>query len=168
LSASDILKGPSDSEQGSALSKAKAFLLKELAHGPVAAERAEKDARGAGVSARTLKRAKRELGVVSKKEGDGSWSWALPKGEAKGGQAATHGTVGPLGKDANIKQFESAYLKEVGQGGQEGQANHEPTCIHRYPNGRGCYLCDPSHPYRRAGRAERGKSERVTQHEDAP
>ena len=140
----------------------------------MAAERAEKDARGAGVSARTLKRAKRELGVVSKKEGNGSWSWALPKGEVQGGQAATHGTLGtvgtpgPLGKDANVKMFESAYLKEVGQGGKEGQADHEPTCIHRYPNGRGCYLCDPSHPYRRAGRAERSKNARVTQHEDAP
>jgi hypothetical protein len=170
LSASDLLKEPADSEQRSALSKAKAFLSKELADGPVAAERAEKDAREAGVSERTLKRAKRALGVGSKKEGDGSWSWVLPGEETEGDQAPTAGTlgtVGTLGKDANVEQFESAYLKEEGQGGQADQAGHEPTCIHRYPNGRGCYLCDPNHPYR-PGRAERGKSEGVTQHGDTP
>jgi hypothetical protein len=144
--------------------------LKELAEGPVAAERVKKDARGAGVSERTLKRAKRALGVRSEKEGDGSWSWVLPEGESQGGQAPTAGplgTVGPLGKDANVKQFESAYLKEEGQGGQEGQPDHEPTCIHGSPDGAGCYLCDPSHPYR-LEQAERGKSEGVTQQGDTP
>ena len=167
LGASDILKEPSDSEQSSALSEAKALLSKELAHGPVAAERVNKDARGAGVSERTLKRAKRALGVVSKKEGEGSWSWALPKGEAQGGQAPTAGTLGLLGKDSNVERFESAYLKEEGQEGQGCQADHEPTCIHRYPNGRGCYLCDPSHPHR-LEQAQRGKKDGVTQHGDAP
>ena len=73
----------------------------------------------------------------------------------------------PLEKDANVQQFESAYLKEEGQGDQEGQANFEPTCVHGYPDGAGCYLCDPSHPYR-PRRAERGKSEGVTQHGDTP
>src|SRR5918998_235000 len=151
LNAGDILKEPADPEQRSAMSEAKEFLLKELAEGPVAAERVKKDARGAGVSERTLKRAKRALAVGSEKEGDGSWSWALLEGEAEGGQAPTAGTlgpVGPLGKDANVKQFESAYLKEEGQGCQEGHADHKPTCIHGYPDGPGCYLCDPKHPYR--------------------
>jgi hypothetical protein len=173
LNAGDILKEPADSEQRSAMYEAKEFLLKELAEGPVAAERVKKDARGAGVSERTLKRAKRALGVGSEKEGDGCWSWALLEGEAQGGQAPTAGPLGPVGpldKDANVKQFESAYLTEggqPGQGGQGDQADHNPTCIHGYPAGTGCYLCDPSHPYR-PGRAERGKSEGVTQHQDTP
>jgi hypothetical protein len=168
LNAGDILKEPADPEQRLAMSEAKGFLLEELAEGPVSAERVKEDAHGAGVSERTLKRAKRALGVVSEKEGDDSWSWVLPEGESQGGQAPTLGTLGPVGtlaKDANVKQFESAYLKEVGQGGQEGQGDHERGCIHGYPDGAGCYLCDPSHPYR-PGRAERGKSEGVTQHED--
>ena len=76
-------------------------------------------------------------------------------------------TYGTPGKDANVQQFESAYLEEEGQRCQEGQGSHEPRCIHGYPDGAGCYLCDPSHPYR-PGRAERGKSEGVTQHEDTP
>jgi hypothetical protein len=24
----------------------------------------------------------------------------------------------------------------------------EPLCNHEYPGGKGCYLCDPNHPYR--------------------
>jgi hypothetical protein len=170
LSASDILKEPADSEQRSAMSEAKAFLLKELKDGPVAAERVKKDSRAAGVSERTLKRAKRALGVGSEKEGDGSWSWVLPEGKAEGGQAPTAGTLGPVGtlaKGANVELFESAYLKEVGQGGQGGQPCYELTCIHGYSDGKGCYLCDPSHPYR-PERAERGKGQEVTQHGDTP
>jgi hypothetical protein len=143
--------GPADPEQRSAMSEAKGFLLEELADGSVAAERVKEDAHGAGVSERTLKRAKRALGVRSEKEGDDSWSWVLPEGESQGGQAptlGTLGTVGPLGKDANVKQFESAYLKEEVQGGQEGQGDHERRCKHDLLGGAGCYLCDPRHPYR--------------------
>jgi hypothetical protein len=167
LSASDILKEPADSEQRSALFEAKGFLLTELADGPVAAERVKKDARGAGVSERTLKRAKRTLGVESKKGGDGCWTWILPSKGGEEGQAPSPGPLGLVGtleKDANVQWFEPAYLKEEGQGGQP---CYELTCIHGYPDGTRCYLCDPGHPYR-PERGERGKREGVTQHGDAP
>jgi hypothetical protein len=167
LSASDILKEPADSEQRSALFEAKGFLLTELADGPVAAERVKKDARGAGVSERTLKRAKRTLGVESKKGGDGCWTWILPSKGGEEGQAPSPGPLGLVGtleKDANVQWFEPAYLKEEGQGGQP---CYELTCIHGYPDGTRCYLCDPGHPYR-PERAERGKREGVTQHGDTP
>jgi hypothetical protein len=145
LSAGDILREPADPEQRSAFSEAKDFLSKELADGRVAAELAKKDARAAGVSERTLKRAKRALGVRSEKEGDGTWSWVPPSEGAEGSQAPTPGTlgtVGPLGKDATLQRVQSAYLKE------EGQGDHEPECGHGFPAGAGCYLCDPRHPYR--------------------
>ena len=145
LSTGDVLKEPADPDQKSALSEAKEFLLTELAEGPVAAELVRKVARAAGIKERTLKRAKRDLGVRSKKESDGIWSWVPPDEGAEGGQAPTPGTlgtVGPLGKDANPRQAQSAYLREGGQGG------HEPECGHGFPAGTGCYLCDPRHPYR--------------------
>jgi hypothetical protein len=72
-----------------------------------------------------LKRAKRALGVGSEKEGDGSWSWVLPEREAEGGQApiaGTLGTVGPLAKDAKVKQFESAYLRKRAKGATNASA----------------------------------------------
>ncbi len=151
LNAADILREPVDPEQRSALSEAKDFLSKELADGPVAAEQVKKDARAAGVSERTLKRAKRALGVGSDKASDGSWYWVPLDNEPEGGHspaAGTLGTVGPLGKDANPHRDESAYSKEGGQGGQEGQGDHARSCHHGYRGDVGCYLCDPNHPYR--------------------
>jgi len=39
----------------------------------------EREARGAGISIETVKRAKDRLGIVSKRDGrTGAWSWALP------------------------------------------------------------------------------------------
>jgi hypothetical protein len=34
------------------------------------------------------------------------------------------------------------------KGGQEVQGGYRQRCIHGYPGGVGCYLCDPNHPYR--------------------
>ena len=85
LTARDILKEPVDPEQKSALSEAKEFLSQELAEGPVAADEVKEDARGAGVSERTLKRAKRALGIGSSKRGD-AWYWELAHEEPEEGQ----------------------------------------------------------------------------------
>ena len=138
MSAGDILKEPADPEQRSALSEAKDFLIEELAEGPMAAEQVRKDARATGVSERTLKRAKRNLGVRSEKEGDGSWIWVLPEREVEEGQApsaGTLGTVGTLGKGANPRSDSAAYLREEGQGGQEGQEDQRRECDHGYADG---------------------------------
>jgi hypothetical protein len=150
LSAGDILKEPTDPEQKSALSEAKEFLSQELEDGRVPAEQVEKDARGAQISMRTLKRAKRQLGVKSRKQGD-VWYWVLTQEkseESYSSTVGTLGTVGPLGKDANPELANSAYLREESQGCQEGQGDHAPRCIHGLVGGKGCYLCDPTHPHR--------------------
>ena len=150
LTAGDILKEPADQEQKSALSEAKEFLSQELGDGSVPAERVEDDARGAQISMRTLKRAKRALGVKSRKRGD-VWYWELPQETREEGQSptvGTLGTVGPLGNNAKDVPAESAYLREGGQGCQEGQGDQELRCKHEYPGGKGCYLCDPKHPLR--------------------
>jgi hypothetical protein len=154
LTAGDILKEPADPEQKSALSEAKEFLLQELGEGAVPAEQVEKDAQGAKISMSTLKRAKRKLRVRSRKQGD-VWYWELALEKPEEGHSSnvgTLGTVGPLGKDANPEPANSAYLREEDQGCQEGQGDHGPRCIHGFPDGAGCYLCDPEHPFRRKDR----------------
>jgi len=106
------------------LSEAKEFLLDELRDGPMAAKQVKKNARDADIAERTLKRAKAELRVSSDRKGDGSWVWSLPLKEAKGGQPSTVGPVGPVGPlegDGSIDNENTAYLREEGQGGQEGQ-----------------------------------------------
>ena len=64
-------------------SKAKWFLQDVLRIRPLAAEQVKRQARDAGISLRTLERAKKELQVKSKREGwlgeQGAWFWSLPK-----------------------------------------------------------------------------------------
>jgi hypothetical protein len=118
----------------------------------VPAEQVEKDARSAQISMRTLKRAKRALGVRSRKQGD-VWFWELAQEKPEEGHSpnvGTLGTVGILAKDANPEHENPAYMREGCQGCQQCQGNHEPRCIHGFPDGAGCYLCDPKHPFRQS------------------
>jgi putative DNA primase/helicase len=77
---------------GGALGKAVEWLKEALAGGPVAQAELEKQATDAGITIGTLKRAKTELLVVSRKDksfGEGSrWLWSLP-GPQGGEQVAT-------------------------------------------------------------------------------
>jgi len=58
-----------------------AFLRQLLADVPVEAEAVKAAAREAGISEKTLQRAKDALGVISDRTGfgpDGRWTWVLP------------------------------------------------------------------------------------------
>jgi AAA domain len=156
LSAADILKEPADRDKKSALLEAKAFLRVALKDGPVGSEQVKKDARGADISESTLKRAKREMGIASKKQADGSWSFVPPDAPAveepgvdsEGDRPTAAEPLDPLGKDAGRGGENPVYMSEEGQGDQGCQGGHETRCKHGYLGGAGCYLCDPQHPYR--------------------
>ena len=65
---------------GSALAEAKSFLKSELSLGPVAYKTIEEEARKAGITVRTLKRAKAALKIKSEKSGlDDGWRWVMPE-----------------------------------------------------------------------------------------
>ena len=56
------------------------FLRTTLAVGPLAVRQIEAEANAAGLSWRTVRRAKEVLGVKASKTGlDGGWVWALPQ-----------------------------------------------------------------------------------------
>lgn len=77
-SASALLAMPSTDEERHAIDDAKDFLLTVLADGPVASSQVLAEARGAGMSEKTLRRAKDALGVVPKKTSmSGGWVWSL-------------------------------------------------------------------------------------------
>jgi RecA-family ATPase len=64
----------------SALAEAERWLREKLEGGPVASGTLKEDARGDGLSVRTLERAKAKLGVVACPEGfGGGWVWKLPE-----------------------------------------------------------------------------------------
>jgi putative DNA primase/helicase len=93
---------PGDSEESTALDDAVEFLRSELRDGPKPAKAIFGEARQAGHSDRTIKRAKAVLKAEAIKEAT-RWVWALPASEAKGAKEAkeftseNRGTLGPLG-----------------------------------------------------------------------
>ncbi len=96
--ADSLLAAPANPKRRSAREEAMEFLRDTLAAGPVRSEEVEKAARAGKISESTLKRAKKDLGVVAKKEGgNGPWSWWLPEGKGtKEDQASKSGPLEPL------------------------------------------------------------------------
>jgi hypothetical protein len=80
VSADDALAGDRDEGGGrTECDDAAAWLRDLLAHGPRAARDVERDARDAGYSMATVRRAKAVIGVVSRKPAfGGPWEWTLP------------------------------------------------------------------------------------------
>jgi putative DNA primase/helicase len=104
-----------DDVEASAFDDACGFLRHELANGPKSAKYIFAEARQAGHSERTIKRAKAHLGIESRKEAAG-WLWGMSaEAEAKQGKDAKGakdstsenlGTVGTLGTvDHDIEVF---------------------------------------------------------------
>jgi AAA domain/DnaB-like helicase N terminal domain len=81
LTASAILSPEMNGEETGALAEAKSFLLSALADGARPAIDIQTEAQREGIRERTLKRAKKSLGIVSRKSSmSGSWEWLLPEG----------------------------------------------------------------------------------------
>jgi hypothetical protein len=78
--AAQLLAVPTNTDERSALDEAKAVLRDILGDGAVRAKEVERQAREAGVSEKTLRRAKEALGVKSiRPDGfTGPWAWTLP------------------------------------------------------------------------------------------
>jgi len=80
-----ILSAEDNIEGKSALDDAVDFLKDELGDGPAEAAQVWRDAREAGLSEKTVKRAKAMLGVVTRRQGEtgrrgaGKWAWELPQ-----------------------------------------------------------------------------------------
>lgn len=85
LDAAALLSAPTDPEERSVLQEAKDLIREMLSEGPAAASDIKQEARSADISERTLKTAKRELGVLTSREGEagkrggGKWVWELPR-----------------------------------------------------------------------------------------
>jgi hypothetical protein len=84
VSAKDLLGTTQDQEHADARSEAVEFLSDVLANGPVPATDILQDAEDAGIAEKTLRRAKKVLGVVAYREGEagkrgaGRWLWKQP------------------------------------------------------------------------------------------
>jgi putative DNA primase/helicase len=80
-----------DDESRTAGSEAEEFLREKLRSGPVSAKEGEEHARMVGIAPRTLKRARKKLGVVAEKASlKEGWTWRLP---IEGGQTPPKGAT---------------------------------------------------------------------------
>jgi putative DNA primase/helicase len=107
-----VAEATEDQEERSAQREAEEFLREELIDGRVPAKELVQKARGQGISERTLKRARQNLGVVSRKSGD-RWYLALPDQQGQNTVTRKDGPLGPL----------EAGSRSQSQEGQEGQEN---------------------------------------------
>ena len=100
----DEVAGNGDDPQRTGREEAVAFLRDLLADGPVAAKDVRDQAEDAGIAARTLDRAKRNLGVISARDGS-RWSWSLPR--TPSAPSVKAGDVGDVG------DLDPAYQPEI-------------------------------------------------------
>jgi len=92
-----------DEESRSAGAEAEKFLRDKLKVGPIPAKDGEEHARMLGIATKTLKRARKKLGVLAEKTSlEGGWTWRLPgENSAKGAIPPEEGhkkNVAPFGK----------------------------------------------------------------------
>jgi AAA domain-containing protein len=82
VTANEAVRHTGESERQAGRREAQEFLRQFLRDGPRTSEEVHAEAEAEGISVRTLKRAKKELGIVSEKEKGvfdrGSWKWRLP------------------------------------------------------------------------------------------
>lgn len=80
----EVIECLEEPHERDAIADARRLLLAALANGPVEAEKLVDEAGTASISERTLRKAKAELGIKSKRRGGGKgtkavWTWHLPK-----------------------------------------------------------------------------------------
>jgi putative DNA primase/helicase len=84
ITALEAMEAAAGGSRGKAKDEAKDFLQSRLALGPVPADDIYAEAKARCIAVATLKRAKRELGIISEKEHgkiEAGWCWRLPRAE---------------------------------------------------------------------------------------
>jgi hypothetical protein len=104
-SANDLLSMQNNGAEKSASKEAEYFLYEILGFGPVQASKVIDEAKGAGISERTLNRAKKNIGVISHKPGGPKtqWVWELPQDA----NSAISQNVGNLNEFGNLNSSDT-------------------------------------------------------------
>jgi len=131
--AATLLAVPASSEEVSAIDEAATFLRDALADGPVAQKQIVDEGRKIGISEKTLRRAKKDINVRSRKLGLGGWAWELPLEDGQGVDDGNVGQVDHLSHDQEIRAGEGGQLLEGGH--FEVEAIFNPLALR-------CEVCD--------------------------
>lgn len=110
VTAEQILAEQVTGEEKDKQGDAKDFLQAMLENGPVDSEEIFKRAKAEGISASTLKRAKRAMGIEAKKAGfEKGWRWELPPKRTKNPEEAHSNMMSPFGKDEPLRDREAGW-----------------------------------------------------------
>jgi hypothetical protein len=128
MSADEALRATEDDGDRKALAEAMEFLQDRLSSGAVVpAKEAEEHARALGITPRTLRRARKKLGVIPEKSGlKEGWTWRLPPEGGQGTPKASNTNIWP--PSDNLAAFED---------GQGLAAFEEDQKTRRRPNNSG-------------------------------
>ena len=108
-SARELLDDAEEESEGGGIKGCMALIADLLAYGEVSAKQMEKDCTGAGYTHATIRRAKKRLGVDSRKRGMGSkgvWMWILPSKVLNISKDAHTQRVNTLSKSEHLNDFE--------------------------------------------------------------
>jgi len=108
-SARELLAESEEESDGGGIKGCMALISDLLAYGEVNAKQMEKDCTGAGYTYATIRRAKKRLGVDSRKRGMGSkgvWMWILPSKVLNISKDAHTQIVNTLSKSEYLNDFE--------------------------------------------------------------
>lgn len=109
MTADDVLSESPSGDDRSALEEAKEFLAEMLDRGPVEGRVIYRQADDAGHAKRTVDRAKRELGIQSRKSSMTSpWRWELPTKVATATEHCHQNSVATLGNIGNLREATAA------------------------------------------------------------
>jgi putative DNA primase/helicase len=126
--ATSLLAAGADQEERGATAEAKAFLQDLLRDGPRLARDVKREAEAAGLSWRTVERAKGPLGIIPRKAGNaGGWSWELKTANlvSKTAMPPRYGGLGGLG---GLVGSSSSFLNGSSESADEDrQDRHSPS-----------------------------------------
>jgi AAA domain len=104
--ANDLVRPPVDEDEAPALAEAAGVLKEILSDGPLAAGNVKKLAAQAGVAERTLHRARKALGVTTRRQGFGQgayYRWSMPADPPQPMARGTHGQHAMDAMDAEVE-----------------------------------------------------------------
>jgi hypothetical protein len=151
LTAEQILSGVANSEEAEARTEAQEFLREFLRDGEKEFNDVMKNGKENGLSEKTLRRAKKRLGVISRKEGFGNqdasskgiglkrytkWFWRLPE-IADDEPAHEDGQAEKVGHLRENHSSKSIYSNVLAEGGQPNLLGHLPAQVGHLRGGQG-------------------------------
>jgi hypothetical protein len=145
--ADELLNG---ADTTSKLDEARAWLRERLANGPVLADKVEQDGKGAGISAKTLNRAKKGVARSEKDGPEGQWRWHLEDGQHCQDGQDIQGSQEDGGTESDCECDGRGCIHCLTQELPFGSLTGAEPRFCGHGSYEDCYVCNPNHLFYKA------------------